>query len=643
MCGIAGIVGSCNPDNELIVKKMTRSLIHRGPDDEGFWNQDQVYFGHRRLSIIDIKGGRQPFVIERGGKTHAVVYNGEIYNYRTISNKLSKQGVYCETNSDTEVLLRLLMNNDIIEALDDIEGMFAFAWWDADHNRLFLVRDRMGIKPLYYHYGYNGVLSFSSSLESLICNPSIERKLDMEGFGYFLTMGYTPSPLTMYSGIYELEPGHMLLWENGNLSIKKYWEIDWNSRFNGTEDEAAEHLNGLLDDVVKDHLVSDVAVGAFLSGGIDSSTIVSRSSRFVEQGFSTFTISFPDELYDESSNAHLVAKHLGVRNQVIPMETMPVDEHTCRFILKHVGQPFADSSCLPSYLVSSAASKEIKVVLSGDGGDELFAGYEIFNWGEKVSRIKAFPEISRKLMLYFISLITPPKFLGDRYRQIRKGLSYSLRTKEEILFNLKTIIDNEQLISLTSLFGMMGPDHGRVRKYLFMGRNLDFSAALGRFLTEISLPGDMLRKMDSMSMASSIEVRVPLLDRRIVEFAQSLPLSMKIKGGVRKALLKKVVRKELPNEIFSNPKWGFSIPLHKAFNKDFLLFCRQILCSHDSRCVYIFGRDNIEKILFWNEQPNNPVPHMWSIYTVNHLLWMMIQLEMWLKEKNISMPDDAVS
>lgn len=640
MCGIAGIVGSFDSQNLQIVKKMTDAMVLRGPDGEGLWSQENVFLGHRRLSIIDIANGKQPMETERNGVKHAIVFNGEIYNYKHIINILRNQGVSFKTNSDTEALLLLLMHTELFTALNKLNGMFSFSWWDGSNKRLVLARDRMGIKPLYYYYDSSGFLTFSSTLESIIKNPKIELKLNMEALGYYLTLGYPPSPLTMYSNIHELPPGRVLVWEAGKIDIKTYWEIDWNNKFTGTEDEAAEHLDKLLDEVMRDHLVSDVPVGAFLSGGIDSSAVVARANRYANSNFNTFTVSFPDQAYDESYFAELVARHVGVNNTIIPMESLPIDENTCRFVLKQIGQPFIDSSCLPTYLVSKAASQEVKVVLSGDGGDELFAGYEFFDWGNKINKYKSLPDWIRRLTWKGLNSIKNPIKFGNSIRQIKKGLEYSLDSQEEMIIHLKSTIDPDKISSISTFFEREKLDYSRIRTYLNNGKGLNFINALSRFLTEIDLPGDMLRKVDNMSMAASIEVRVPLLDYRIVEFAQSLPMSMKVKGGVRKAILRKVIQPDLPTEVLNHKKWGFSIPLHKTFNAQFFNFCRDMLCSSDSKTLKFFGGQNIERILNLNKAHINQIPHIWSNYTINHTLWMAIQLEVWCRDKGINLPTE---
>jgi len=640
MCGIAGIVGATGTQHISTLQDMTTSMAHRGPDGAGFWCGRRVLLGHRRLSIIDLEGGHQPMALELGGKTHAITYNGEIYNYQRLRQQLSRDGAVFQSQSDTEVLLRLLIERHPLSALSALEGMFAFAWWHEDEQQLLLARDRLGIKPLYYHQAADGVLSFSSSLESLTCHPGIARALNLEALGYVLTLGYIPAPLTLYQGIYELPPGHMLIWRAGHLRLQPYWQLDWEKRFEGTEAEAAEQLSTLLNDVIRDHLVSDVPVGAFLSGGLDSSAVVARASRHAGSEFETFTIAFPDQAYDESAAARALAEYLGVRHTIIPMTRMPVDEAACRFVLQQVGQPFLDSSCLPTYLVSQAAAQQVKVILSGDGGDELFAGYDLFTWGQRIQGAQRFPKWSRQAVCALLSRLSPPRGLGNQWRALRKGLSYSLYGQNDLLLRLKAMLEPEELGALAPVFGPAGPALSTLRDYLQHAANVDFNTALNRFLTEIHLPYAMLRKVDSMSMAASLEVRVPLLDHRMVEFAQSLPTSMKLQGGVRKFLLRHVMQPELPREVFTRPKWGFAIPLHRMFDQTFFTFCRETLCTPNSQVLRLFGRPAVERILRWNEASRNPVPHIWSQYTVSHALWILLQFELWSQTKGITLPDD---
>jgi asparagine synthase (glutamine-hydrolysing) len=617
---------------------MTDKLRMRGPDDEGFWSGEGAVFGHRRLSIIDLEGGQQPVVIDRNGE-HVLVFNGEIYNYKEIQSKLAAAGIPCRTASDTEALMRWVLHKKLPGALSDLMGMFAFACWDNKSRRLVLVRDRVGIKPLYYHLASDGTLSFSSELASLLQNSSIDRKVDTDSLSYFLALGYCPAPLTLYSGIRELPPGHMLIWDKGKIELKCYWHLNWDTTFTGTEDEAAEALDDLLTRVIADHMVSDVPVGAFLSGGIDSSTVVSYMARKHSRDFDAYTVQFSDPGYDESAYAKLVADHCGVRHKVLPMESTVLNEDVCRFTLQHVGQPFADSSCLPTHLVSRAASEHVKVILAGDGGDELFAGYETFGWGNRVRGIQSFPVSVRKILIAAISSASRILPWADLLRQLSKGLRYGLQDQSNLILRLSCILDPEDLPDLCSGYGGRTPSLDLIGKFVENEKHLDFIPALSRFLFAYSLPGDMLRKVDRMSMATSLEVRVPFLDHRLIEFAAGLPDQMKVKDGKRKALLRRVMRDRLPDEVFDHKKWGFSIPLHNAFNAEFLNFCRNKLTSPSSQVNRLFGKESVDKILSWNMAAKNPISRRFSTYTVNHLLWMMIQLELWTEDFHVDLPE----
>lgn len=636
MCGIAGIVGSGESNKIENINAMLSTMAHRGPDGEGIWQKDSVLFGHRRLSIIDLYTGSQPLVINRDGKSHAIVFNGEIYNYKKLRAKLVDKGMTFNTESDTEVLLRMLMDYDQEYVLNELNGMFAFAWWDADKQRLTLARDRIGIKPLYYCLDDSNTLFFASSLESIAIVEEVKKRFNPEALDYYLTLGFTPAPLTFYSGIYEMQPGELLTWNNKEINKKYYWKVDWHNCYKGSEDEARAELDELLSVVVQDHLVSDVPIAAFLSGGIDSSAIVAKLKPFVDKNFETYTVSFPDKRYDESKTAGLIAKHLGIKNNVISMEELKVDADICNIILRNCGQPLLDSSCLPTYLISKSVSNKYKVVLSGDGGDELFAGYDYFAWGSKINQIQKVPSWLRNSGLNIISRFsTTSRMYSNRLRQIRKALKYSLLSQEDVIIRLMSTIDPEEWADLSIPHGIK---LDRINEFLNDGRELDFNNALSRFLTCKSLPGVMLRKVDSMSMAASIEVRVPFLDHRVVEFAHSLPFSMKVRKRERKAILRDVVRKELPPEVFNKKKQGFAMPLFKAFDKEFLSFSRDVLLDVNSNVRNYFGFDYLNELLKYNETLVSPIPHIWSIYTVNHALWMMVLLELFCVEKKLSIP-----
>jgi asparagine synthase (glutamine-hydrolysing) len=628
MCGIAGIVGAEGPEVRRVVSTMNVAMAARGPDDMGEWQEGGVCLGHRRLAIIDCSpAGHQPMLLPCGSGTHAITFNGEIYNFLELREELLAAGVALVSRSDTEVLLHLLRGMDAESALCRLAGMFAFGYWNPAKRTLVIARDRLGIKPVYFYLSPGGTLSFASSLSALMENPEIPRRLSGEALEEFLATGIPIAPNTLYESVFELPAGHLLEWRDGVIEIRCYWQPDWEKRFEGTELQAKEELGRILERSVREHLISDVPVGAFLSGGIDSSAVVALASRIADSSFEAFTIRFQDSKYDESPMAAEVARHVDVRHSVISMESMPVDGRFCRFVLRHVGQPFADSSCLPTYLVSSAASRRVKVVLSGDGGDEIFAGYETFAWADKIESSRAVPGLLRKA-----GVVGLGRWRSERSRQIRKGLAYSLLPREEMLLRLKCIFDPEELAGFAKPYADRPPRLERLRQFLAKGAMYDTVTALTRWHS-VFLVADMLRKVDCMSMAASIEVRVPLLDHRLVEFAHSLPVQYKVRSGVRKWLLRELIRPELPASLFQQPKSGFSIPLHKGFTNEFIAEACEMLLDPGSFARSLI-REEMLDALCQATRRRERLPQ-WSIFTTSHLFWMLIQLEIWLRENRV--------
>lgn len=629
MCGIAGIVGAEGQQVRAFVNAMNSAMAVRGPDDSGEWQHGPVCLGHRRLSIIDCSAaGHQPMLFESQDGTHAITFNGEIYNFPDLRRELVAAGVPLFSRSDTEVLLHVLRTCGTEKALQRLHGMFAFAYWCPAARRLLIVRDRLGIKPVYYHLSSSGVLSFASSLSALLENKEIPRRLDYEALEEFLATGCPIAPNTLYVGVHELPAGHLLEWQAGSISIRPYWEPNWENRYQGTEEQAREEFGEALDQALREHLISDVPVGAFLSGGLDSSTIVARASRLAGESFETFSVRFDHRKYDETPIACDVARYVGVKHSVIPMAGMPVDMTVCRHVLKNVGQPFADSSCLPTYLVSLAASRRAKVVLSGDGGDELFAGYDTFSWAEQIGRVQRLPKLLRAAVAGGLDALAP-----DRSRRLRKGLRYSLESREEMLLRLKCIFDPEEIARFSHLYAGRAPKLERLRDFLAAGSKYDLVTALSRWHM-VFLTADMLRKVDCMSMAASIEVRVPLLDYRIVEFAQSLPITFKVRNGTRKWLMREYSRPYLPDSVFEHPKWGFAIPLHLNMTDDFIRAAAALLLREHSFARQLI-RLSLLKALCSAIARRVPLPR-WSIFTTSHMFWMLAQMEVWLADYNVS-------
>ena len=561
MCGICGVV-SFTPDTHLdhgTLQRMNDSIRHRGPDDDGYHQDAQASLAMRRLSIIDLNTGQQPISNESGDIW--VVYNGEIYNFKDVRTELQKRGHQFKTQTDTEVIVHAYeeYGDDCVKHFN---GMFAIALWDARKRRLVLIRDRVGIKPLYY-WANHSKLVFASELKALIVHPDVPRKINLAALDIFLTLEYVPAPHTIYEGIFKLLPGHILTVENGNVKIRQYWDIPYQP-VSQNETECAEALSSLIDEAVRIRLMSDVPLGAFLSGGIDSSTIVGSMSRNMSEPVQTFSIGFEDDTYDEVPYANAVAKHFSTNHHVEVLN--PDIASLAEQLVPHHDEPFADTSIFPTYLVSKLASQEVKVVLSGDGGDEIFAGYDTYI-AEKLDRYYGrLPGTLRQRILPKFAEWLPPQpakkgFVNKVKRMVEGGaLDPSLQHTRWMMFlnssekeglyasDLRATLNQE----LTAKY---------VGGYFEQASQFDRLAQQQYVDIKSYLADDILTKVDRMSMAVSIETRVPLLDYRIVEFALNLPPHMKLNGSRTKSILRNAVKRLVPELVLEKPKQGFSIPM----------------------------------------------------------------------------------
>jgi asparagine synthase (glutamine-hydrolysing) len=540
MCGIAGIAHFDDaPADMTVLRRMAAHLAHRGPDGEGFYAKDGVGFAHRRLAIIDLAGGAQPFVDPESGL--ALVYNGEVYNYREIRAELGDERF--RTDSDTEVVLRAWRRWGMA-AIERFRGMFAFALHDPARKKIYLVRDRLGIKPLYYQVTPNGA-KFASELGALAA-ASDPGAVDAEAVSQFLRYGYVPTPLTVYRDVRKLEPGCCLTIDlgSGNVHSERYWQLHPTLRPR-PEAEALEELQALLRDIIRLYVRSDVAFGAFLSGGVDSSLVTALMGRELEHPVRTFAIGFDDAQYSELTYAEAAAHHLRTHHRSAVMSGAVSHELLLRLAARF-GEPFADSSSLPTWYVSHLAAQEVKMVLSGDGGDELFAGYDsypdVLRAAERQACRPLFAAMTRVL----------PRGRIRRFAEAR-----SLRW-ETVHHRQRDIFSVQQRQSLT---GQRETGDEKV----WEDAALDPVTRCQMQDLKSYLPDDILVKVDRMSMDNSLEVRVPLLDHKLVEFALTLPLELRIrgngKGQVRKYLLRKAAAPLLPQEFLERRKWGFGIPL----------------------------------------------------------------------------------
>ncbi|MDA3913506.1 XrtA/PEP-CTERM system amidotransferase [Oleiagrimonas sp.] len=565
MCGLAGIVLARSSDsaNEKTLLAMRDAQLHRGPDEAGLYLAKGVGLGHRRLSIIDLSHGQQPMVDEAAGL--ALIYNGELYNFRSLKAELEAQGVAFTSHSDTEVLLRAWQHWG--EAcLKKLLGMFAFAVWDMRAERIFLARDHIGVKPLYYGFTRAGDLVFASELKGLMAHPDVERKLDPQALEDYLAFGYVPDPKSIYRGIFKLPPGHWLSWQAGESAptARKYWDLPFEIDGSVSVDDATTRLRALLDDAVTSQMVSDVPLGAFLSGGVDSSAVVASMSRVAKEPVNTCSIGFDDSGFDETAYARQVAQHLHTNHFEEHVSSQDYD--LLDALAGIYDEPFADSSALPTWRVCQLARKHVTVALSGDGGDENFAGYRRYRLHAWESGLRArLPLSLRKPLFGLLGRIYPKADWAPRPLRAKTTLQALARDDVEAYYHsvsITSVAMRQRLYSASFKRELQGYSALSVFRSHAKRAPTDHPLLLAQYLDmKTWLPGDILTKVDRASMAHSLEVRVPLLDHRLVEWASSLPPGLKLKGGTGKYVLKKALEPDLPHDVLYRTKMGFSVPL----------------------------------------------------------------------------------
>jgi asparagine synthase (glutamine-hydrolysing) len=569
MCGITGIVTSRQGDraNENILVAMRDALRHRGPDEAGLYRGEGIGLGHRRLSILDLGHGQQPMVDEAAGL--ALVYNGELYNFMLLKAELEAAGLAFASNSDTEVLLRAWQYWG--EAcLVRLRGMFAFAIWDVRARRIFLARDHLGIKPLYYGFTSRGDLVFASELKGLLVHPDVARVIDPQALEDYMALGYVPDPKCIYRGIFKLSPGHWLSWCAGESAptAKRYWDVPF-AVDNGIRlDGAIARVRSLLDESVSSQMVSDVPLGAFLSGGVDSSAVVASMCRVARGPVSTCAIGFDHATFDETAYARQVAGHLGTMHFEERVES---DDHDLLDTVAGIyDEPFADSSALPTYRVCELARRHVTVALSGDGGDENFAGYRRYRLHAFEGGVRAcLPSALRKPVFGLLGGLYPKADWAPRPLRAKTTFQALARDDVEAYFHsvsttpaalraelyspaLKRELQGYTTLSVFRAHAAAAP----TEHPLLLAQYLDFKTWL---------PGDILTKVDRASMAHSLEVRVPVLDHKLVEWASSLPPRLKLNHGEGKYVFKKALEPDLPHDVLYRTKMGFSVPLAAWF------------------------------------------------------------------------------
>jgi asparagine synthase (glutamine-hydrolysing) len=610
MCGITGIYLKEGKVDSRLLKRMTDTLKKRGPDDEGYFVRDKIGLGMRRLSIIDLETGNQPMKNEDGSVW--VIFNGEIYNFKEIREKLQEKNHEFVTNSDTEVLVHLYEEHgeDMVKHLN---GMFAFAIWDERKKRLLLVRDRLGIKPLYYYHDENRFV-FASEIKSIIEDRTIKREVDLEALHYYIGYEYVPAPLTMYKGINKLEAGNMLIVEDNEIKSKQYWDVKFKPQ-DKDENYFIEKLIELLKDSIEKRLIADVPLGVFLSGGVDSSLLVALMSEVTKEKIKTFSVGFKDQSYNELDEARLIAGKYKTDHHEITLEPDIlglIDKMT-----SYLDEPYADTSAIPVFLISNKTRANIKVALSGDGGDELFAGYDRY-LASKLDKIYSkLPAIVRDGILEASEALRP--------RSQKKGM---INITKRFLEGSSLPKHGQHIRWQYSL--QRGEEHNLYSKYaLEHVKNLDNFRLIDKFYRKLKtddrlakeqyvdlktyLADAMLVKIDRMSMANSLEVRVPYLDHRLVEFAFTIPSNLKMKGFTLKYILKKAAQKYLPKEILKKQKQGFSIPVKNWLKNEIKQYAKEILLGEYEGLKY-FDQKYIKTMLIEHTRKRKDHSHkLWAI------------------------------
>lgn len=611
MCGIAGIVAAPGeaPAPEVL-EAMGLALAHRGPNDGSVTAWGRAGFSFRRLSIIDVAGGRQPLDNE-DGSLH-VILNGEIYNYKELREELEKRGHRFRTHSDVETVVHGYEEHGD-EIVKRLRGMFALALWDEGRQRLLLARDRLGKKPLVYRVA-DGRLSFASEFQSLLCDPAVPRRPDLAAIHHYLTFQYVPAPLTAFEGVRKLPPGYLLVFEKGEAKVEPYWTLPWREPLRIDEAEAASEVRRLLRDAVRVRLMSEVPLGAFLSGGIDSSAVVALMSEFGR--VKTFSVGFEEEEFDELRYARMIAQRYGTDHHEFVVK--PQAAEVLPKLVQHYGEPFADSSAVPTYYVSKMAAAHVRVALNGDGGDELFAGYDRYKVLKAFAALSLVPGVepaSRALA------DATGSRLPARVQRLLRVLS---ATPEESYARTVSYFSPEEK---AALYGeaMAAAVAGRESYEFLYERYREWAQAdlLARTLyvdTTTYLPGDLLVKVDIASMAVSLEGRSPFLDHPLVEFAARLPSSMKLALGRGKRVLRRAVADLLPREILERRKMGFAVPISRWFRGELREFSADVLFSRSATQRGWFRPEAVRKL--WDEHQSGRRERS------NHL-WALLCLELW--------------
>ncbi len=626
MCGIIGIYNytTQEPVNKITLKKATTVLYHRGPDEEGFFFDDRngVGFGHRRLSIIDLSTGQQPLYNE--DNSIVSICNGEIYNFPELYDQLTAKGHKFKTRSDNEAVIHLYETYGA-KCVEHLNGMFAFAIWDSNKKLLFLARDRMGVKPLYYALQNNSIY-FSSEIKGLLALPELKRELNLESLNKYLSFENIPSPHSIIKNIFKLEAGHTLTIQNNQIRKEKYWDLPLDSpKLQISEQEAVEELERLFYKAVQRRLLSDVPVGVFLSGGIDSSIVAKFMADASSEKIRTFSIGFHEKSFDESKIAMRFAKELNSEHHQFMF-----DSKECLKLIPNIAnlvdEPMSDASILPTYFLSHFASKQLKVCLGGDGGDELFAGYQIFPVHKLIGLYNILPRELRNLALFIANKVPPREtYLSFPFvlKQFLRGIGMSNEIRMFVWMGAFLDSEKKRLLNPNICSSINRNTFEDIQAYLsnkFISTDVDRMLYL---ISKIYLTDDILVKVDRASMATSLEVRGPFLDYTIQEFGAQLPYDLKLSRLTSKYILKKMAEKHIPEYIIKRKKQGFAIPVTKWLKHDL----KDILLHYTSKSYIenqgLFQHAFIDKLV------QNHLNETWDN---KKLLWNLLVFQLWYEK-----------
>jgi asparagine synthase (glutamine-hydrolysing) len=623
MCGVIGLLlpGGGEVPEEAVVRARD-AMAHRGPDDEGIWRGEGIVLGHRRLSIIDLDPrAKGPLANEDG--TVLASFNGEIYNFRELREELLGKGHEFRTEGDTEVLVHL-WEEEGPAMVGRLRGMFAFAVWDARRRRLLLARDRVGQKPLYLHRSVDRI-AFASELSALTRLPGVPGELDPVSIHHYLSLQYVPCPRTVWRDVECVPPATWMLWEDGRWRSERYWDLDYRRKLVlPSEEEYAERLRELLLDAVRVRLVSDVPLGAFLSGGVDSAAVVAAMAREAPGRVRTFTVGFPEEAWDERRYARLVAERYGTDHTEEVVEPEAAADLVA--VARRYGQPYADPSAVPTYHVARVARRHVTVALTGDGGDESFAGYDRYRAERLAHAYRRLPAWMRRGLFLPAARALPSGLRqGSLLRKARRFVT-SVDTGLSYLTWICYFTPAAKAELYTDGFAgrVAGEDTERWMAELFAQAPADHW--LDRTLwvdVHTYLPHDLQVKMDIASMAVSLEARSPLLDHRVLEFAASLPPRLKLRGLTAKALLKRAVRDWVPEPVLRRRKMGFGVPLETWFRGELRGMVRDLLLGAGLRERGWFRPEEVERLV--REHEEGRMDH-------SYRLWALLVLEVWLRE-----------